>query len=361
MSLKKQNGITLIVLVITIIVMLIIASTSLSMVFSNGGILDSSQKSKKAQEEYANAEEGKTDNLINDVDKQIQEEYKDISGANAPKLKEGMIPVKWVEVKVNNEVTDGSWIVTDSNDSEWYNYTDKKWANIMLTDGLQVEGIDDVSKVTLEEMKNKKVTSEGSMFVWIPRYAYQIESGYHQGGEGITGKINVEFLKGTSNTPVNDDIEIVEYNQTTTEDYTKFPDGYVVHPGFTYGEQVSGMWVAKFEASHTNCTTSASTGETDTNRTNLVLQVKPNVTSWRNIQVGNIYEVCLNYNQILNSHMMKNSEWGAVAYLTQSQYGRNGHEIDINNSSSYITGNGGGNVSGSVGYASGTTLSLIHI
>ena len=50
---------------------------------------------------------------------------------------------------------------------------------------------------------------------------------------------------------------------------------------------------------------------------------------------------------------MKNSEWGAVAYLTQSQYGRNGNEIDINNSSSYITGNGGGSTSASK--ASGTT------
>ena len=44
---------------------------------------------------------------------------------------------------------------------------------------------------------------------------------------------------------------------------------------------------------------------------------------------------------------MKNSEWGAVAYLTHSQYGRNGHEIDINNSSSFITGNGGGSTSAS--------------
>ena len=44
---------------------------------------------------------------------------------------------------------------------------------------------------------------------------------------------------------------------------------------------------------------------------------------------------------------MKNSEWGAVAYLTQSQYGRNGNEIDINNSFSYITGNGGGSTSAS--------------
>ena len=37
---------------------------------------------------------------------------------------------------------------------------------------------------------------------------------------------------------------------------------------------------------------------------------------------------------------MKNSEWGAVAYLAHSQYGRNGFEVDINNSSYYITGNG---------------------
>ena len=29
--------------------------------------------------------------------------------------------------------------------------------------------------------------------------------------------------------------------------------------------------------------------------------------------------------------MMKNSEWGAVAYLTQSSFGRNGTEITINN------------------------------
>jgi len=42
-----------------------------------------------------------------------------------------------------------------------------------------------------------------------------------------------------------------------------------------------------------------------------------------------------------------------VAYLTHSQYGRNGNEITINNSSDYITGNAGGGVSAS--QASGTT------
>ena len=40
---------------------------------------------------------------------------------------------------------------------------------------------------------------------------------------------------------------------------------------------------------------------------------------------------------------MKNSEWGVVAYLTHSQYGRNGEEIEINNNgSTYYTGGGTG-------------------
>ena len=44
--------------------------------------------------------------------------------------------------------------------------------------------------------------------------------------------------------------------------------------------------------------------------------------------------------------MMKNSEWGAVAYLSHSRYGAN-REIYINNSSEYYTGRSGGNVGGS--------------
>ena len=78
----------------------------------------------------------------------------------------------------------------------------------------------------------------------------------------------------------------------------------------------------------------------------------PNVSSARSITIGDMYNVSRNYDSSKESHMMKNSEWGAVAYLTQSQYGRNGNEIDINNSSSYITGNGGGSTSASS--ASGT-------
>ena len=53
-----------------------------------------------------------------------------------------------------------------------------------------------------------------------------------------------------------------------------------------------------------------------------------------------MYTVSKNYSTELKSHMLKNSEWGAVAYLTESTYGRNGTEIAQNKNSSYITGPG---------------------
>ena len=44
-----------------------------------------------------------------------------------------------------------------------------------------------------------------------------------------------------------------------------------------------------------------------------------------------MYNYAKAFSQDLNSHMLKNSEWGAVAYLTESKYGRNGTEVDMNN------------------------------
>lgn len=343
MNLKKEEGISLMVLVITIIVMLILAGSTISMVFDKEGLLNNSKEIKEAQESDAQQRGEKTNELINDVDENIKDEYVDPSGANKPKLKSGMIPVKW----------DGSnWIVTDTKDSEWYNYNDKKWANIMLTDGLQVEGITDVTTANLEQMRGKKVTSLGSMFVWIPRYAYNIGSQYHNGGSGIAGTINITFLQGTSDTPIKN-VNIVEYTETTTANYTKFPNGYVVHPAFNYGEEISGIWVAKFEASRNDATlTSVGSGST--------IKVVPSVRSWRSINVSTIYTTCLNWTtgKNLNSHMMKNTEWGAVAYLTQSSYGK-GSEIGVNQCYDYVTGfgpGGDGNITSSTySYSSNTT------
>ena len=323
---KENRGITLILLVITITIILILGGATINMVVGEGGILRQSQETQNAQKNYVNQEDTQVNGLLSDMNEELKEDWQDPSMANKPVLGEGMIPVKW----------DGtSWVVTDTKDEEWFNYQEKRWANIMLTDGLVVEGISDVSTATMQEMKGKKVTSIGSMFVWIPRYAYQISSNYHNGGEGISGVINIEFMKGTTNESV---------TGRTTWNNSSGEGNWNIHPAFDYNGTVEGIWVAKFEASHTDCTTDVATGQTNTNDTNLTLQVKPGVTSWRNITIGNMFTVCQNYQPTFNSHMMKNSEWGAVAYLAQSSYGKN-NEVWINPNSNFITGQAGTSVS----------------
>ena len=325
-TMRKSTGITLILLVITIVIMLILGGTTINMIAGEEGVLKQSQQTQDAQKNYVNQEDTQVNSLINNMSEELKEDWQDPSMANKPVLGTGMIPVKW---------NGSNWVVTDAKDEEWFNYQEKRWANIMLTDGLAVEGITDVNTATIQEMKGKKVTAVGSMFVWIPRYGYQISTNYHNGGAGIYGTINIEFMKGTTNESV---------TGRTTWNNSSGQGHWNIHPAFDYNGTVEGIWVAKFEASHTGCTTGISTGQTNTDSTSLTLQVKPGVTSWRSIRVSNIFTVCQNYNTSLNSHLMKNSEWGAVAYLAQSSYGKN-KEVWINNSSSFITGSAGSSAS----------------
>ena len=212
-------------------------------------------------------------------------DYDEEKGINTPQYDEKqMTPIKW---------NGSSWVETKGSDPDWYDYTAKKWANAK--------------------------TSDGSMWVWIPRYAYSITSGYHS---STAGNIDVEFMKGLTN--------------ETSTGRTRFDNAsgqgnWNIHPAFNYGSTVSGIWVAKFEASNSG-------GK---------IKVEPGVSSWRSITVNDIYTNCLNYNKTLNSHMMKNDEWGAVAYLSKSKYGKQNEEVWINNSSSYITGSAGNSASAS--------------
>ena len=101
------------------------------------------------------------------------------------------------------------------------------------------------------------------------------------------------------------------------------------------------------------------------------MTVKANVTSWRNINIGDAFETCLNMNRsgnpyglstsdtVVDPHMLKNDEWGAVAYLSKSVYGKETEEIYINNNSNFITGIAGNTVSASSSAETTNTYSTI--
>ena len=118
----------------------------------------------------------------------------------------------------------------------------------------------------------------------------------------------------------------------------------------SWDEDVTGFWFAKYKMgkeeysnsswSNTN-TSSITNGKVLTDNTSTRVVSKPGIYSWRYIPLGYSYTNGINYNSQMKSHLTKNSEWGAVAYLTHSQYGRNGSEIYTNNNSNKITGEAG--------------------
>ncbi|MGE5456211.1 MAG: prepilin-type N-terminal cleavage/methylation domain-containing protein [Ignavibacteriales bacterium] len=228
--------------------------------------------------------------------------YDDASGAAKPELTTGMIPVKW---------NGTNWIKADTMD-KWYDYNAKEWANaVTVTSTNRATHLNATAGTVIP------MSDINTMWVWIPRYKYAIPAG--------TGarSINIVF----------------ESKATTKSSGNAIDTNYRTHPAFTFGStEVSGIWVGKFE------TTGAIGSPT----------ILPNTPSLRSQTVKAMYDSSRTMQNNAtygtstdgNIHMAKDSEWGAIAYLSNSQYGIN-EEIYKNNSSSYYTGRSGGNVGGS--------------
>ena len=346
---KNQRGITLITLIISIVVIMILATVTINIAFGENGFIQRSKEANDISTNFVTSEAEDLNRVMSDYENVAVEDekltaatYVDSVLPTEPVLSDGMTPVKWDNIQ-------SKWVKTNTRDSKWYNYANKEWANVVLVgeDGLDADGDEQVfnDDGTLNEDSNY------SMLVWIPRYAYKITSQYHQSGS-TAGNIDIVFVD-TSNKSK----EGAQYSPT----YPMYNEGsgmvdYVVHPAFEYGGvQLPGFWVGKFETSSTNCTTDSSTGKY--NGADRTLQIKAGVTSWRNITVSNIYTVCTEMNRSGNPyglsaddnevdpHMMKNSEWGAVAYLSQNATYGKGSEVWINNNSNYITGRAGNSTS----------------
>lgn len=193
-----------------------------------------------------------------------------------------------------------------------------------------------------------------TMWVWIPRYSYTIAS---VDGINYYGKQG-EYLGSppTSELPGEIDIKFISTNikEKGTGRYKigEIASGWYTPDAFTFGdEELSGIWVGKFETSSSTPDTSNGGGNT----TSIDPLIKPNVPSWRYINISNAFNVSLKMNDNRNiygfstntdTHMMKNSEWAVISYLSQSRYGKLGNtnftnankEIYQNKSDQYITG-----------------------
>ena len=363
---KTNSGVTLIALIITIIVLLILAGVTIAMIMGDNGILN---RAADASEQTEIAEEKEAINLAY-VGALAKENGGEISQTTLEEeLANYFETGKYaVEPGTNDDGTEGYIVIITENDPNGRTYFVDKNGNIIegwtitpeKTDGsysankgvntpkideengMQLVKYDEETQTWVEdttkseysyvaqtgttenggtsEWANAKVTIDGveSYFVWIPRYAYKIDS--------TNQTIDVKFLKDTGVEAT--DGTICKYaNDSTLNTSTD----YIIHPAFTadvenggWDTELSGLWIGKYETSKVNGTTN--------------IKIEPGVSSWGGITIGEMYSYALNYSTNLQSHMLKNSEWGVVAYLTHSQYGRNKTEVTHNQNSSFLTG-----------------------
>ena len=252
---------------------------------------------------------------VYDTEKPIDE-----SGANTPVLASNMIPVYYDE-------TSDVWKKADASNTNktnpWYSYNKAGEYKGMWANAVTVKDTNRQTYLNATPGTTISMDDITTMWVWIPRFNAVTPSNYNGGTQAKPNAIDVTFVKP---------------NETAID-------------AFTFGnKELSGFWYGKFEIGGTLA--SSCTNET-CNVSNIV--VKPTVSSLRNQKLSSFFFASRSMEQAGNSfgfvkdevdtHMSKNNEWGAVAYLTQSIYGRctsstTCTEIGINNKQGYITGYG---------------------
>lgn len=244
----------------------------------------------------------------------LSEKELDNTKINKPVLTDGMIPVYYDENKM-------SFVKTSTDNLynyEWYDYLKGKWANAVTVDSAKREEYENKAIGSVINMKDIN-----SMWVWIPRFTYTYNN----------EKISISF---------------VDENEEAYE-------------AFNFNKNnLKGFWITKFEAGmseDSSCHSKLLTSEC--NHQNQIIYFKPNMPLLNRITMSNLFYSFrkmelkdniygfsgtgdyVNADGTINNddnnfdiHMIRNSEWQAVALLSMSIYGQN-EEMVYPNDSNY--------------------------
>lgn len=216
---------------------------------------------------------------------------------------------------------------------------------ILITDNL-VSGYNNFYPMTTDTYYKSsplgttiKDSDINEFYVWIPRFKYRL---WNVTGEpnissydAYTKGIDISFEKNKEsggsiyckdNICYSDEERTISLTQNDN-------DKYYTPSSFTNNEELPGFWVGKYEVSN-GCKDNCLTNSSD-------LTILPNQESWRNNNLSNYYEAIKGKGN--SYHIIKNSEWGTISYLSHSKYGicSNMKCTEIASNNTYISGKEG--------------------
>ena len=265
---------------------------------------------------------------------------------------ENMIPVTYTGNGSSPQWTALPKSEISSNPKSWYDYPNKIWANaVTVKDPTKYNDI-----ATRTTVDNADILG---YWVYIPRYAYEVQRRDTSDAPVQPQNFNIVFQTSDQmNTPVktcstanNNKDYRTGCNIDTTYTVNSDDTTWATHPAFNwkYNQasngfdeviKLNGIWVGKFETSETDAYTTPESQTTalilpgvEANGTHFGwalesikrIGIKDTLNTGGGIQNSTNPEESWPWNSnhlaISSAHLMKNSEWGAVSYLTSSAFG----------------------------------------
>lgn len=252
----------------------------------------------------------------------------DSLGVNKPELVDGMYPV--IYDKLNSK-----WVIANSNNickstectQSWYNYKELKYANVAL--------VKEESRYKYNDLLPGTEIMESDIlgyFVWIPRFSYKIFS--TDGSENYEKMIEVEFANRFSKEPTvvcTDTENNILYSYAnkyaeicTDTKYGKLRVGSSIymHPSFLNMDNnyINGYWVSKFPSPNAREAKYIPNNSVKVSDKYEVLDEKTNAST--EMMNSNYY---IEDYESINTYPMTSYNYGALAILANSQYGKIGN------------------------------------
>ena len=151
---RKQEGITLIALVVTIVVLLILAGITINMLFSNGGIFKTAQDAANAWNEATVNEQESLNNLADQIANLVNGQ---VGGGQTPGEETPEVPDGWDLTKVTPVIS-----------------KDETPVNVPVPNGFTASTVEEEQKVE----EGFVITDGTNEFVWIPVNSEQLATMY---------------------------------------------------------------------------------------------------------------------------------------------------------------------------------------